>query len=902
MANLTRDHIDYITKDLHYRGIVLEGAEHELLDHICSAVEQDMDKGTRFIEAYRKALQSFGYTRGLRETQKHIIENDAKFSGMLRNHLLIATRNHMKNKFFTLINVTGLATGIASCMVILLFVINELSYDRFHEKGDRIYRVYTEIKVGEVHHQMGLAAAKMHEMFLERYPEIESSVRMIYWGSRFVQRPGQPEKFREDMAWADSTFFQVFTVPVLEGDPRTALREPNTIAISRRLAYKYFPTGNALGHMLVVDDTELYKVTAVYEDLPYTSHFHFDALRSIANHSILQESNLLNGGEVAMYLLLREGTDPRQLEAKFPAFVNEHVAPELAVAMQGDFTMDNFLAAGNKWQYWLTPLTDLHLYPGMDGDFEPGGSTTYVYLFSAIALLILGIACVNFMNLSTARSASRAKEVGVRKVMGSLRSHLVRQFLTESFILSLISFMLAIGLAHLFLPVFNMLAQKELQLPFSSVAFYAIIAAAAIVVGIAAGLYPAFVLSSFKPAGVLKGRVAVGNKSLVRSALVVFQFSISIFLIVGAIAVQRQLEFFQSKSVGYDKSQVIIVHETAQLGKQIQAFKDEVLRSASVTAGTISGFIPVQGSEREFNTYWPEGKAPTGSDMDEMVTMHNWQVDDDYLTTMGIRLKSGRFFSKEFPSDSTGHVVLNEAAVAKFGLGENPIGKKISRFTEVNSGPLDPNSVRSWTVIGVVEDFHFQSLRDEIMPLGFFLGSSPVFVSFRFEGRDTQAVVEAVQSVWSAMLPDKEFSYSFLDENFYRMYSSERRLGTIFGVFAALAIVIACLGLFALTAFAVERRTKEIGIRKTLGASMKNIVVLLSRDYGRLIAMAFIISTPVAWYSVNKWLEGYPYRTQIGVSVYLLAGAIAGAVAVVTIAYHCVKAARTNPTTSLRSE
>ncbi|WP_276371795.1 ABC transporter permease [Chryseolinea sp. H1M3-3] len=904
MAELTKANIDYIIKDLHYRGIVLEDFDDEIIDHVCSAVEEQMHSGKKFVDAYHAALRSFGNTDGLQDAQKQVIHIRTKSSPMLKSYFLLALRNHLRNKFYTAINVAGLAIGIASCLIIMLFVKHETAYDSFNVKAERIYRVNTELRFGAVHKRLALAGAQLNDLFLQNYPEIESAVRLWDWGPRYVRRPEVHERVYEDVVWADSTLFMVFTIPLLEGDARSALTEPNTVAISSTMAKKYFPEGNAVGKSLIIDEDVNTRVTAVFEDLPGNSHFHFDMFRSIVELPEAKNMSLIGGGWMNLYLLLREGADPHLLEAKFPTFIEKYVGPQLADALQGDFTMDKFKSQGNSWSYWLTPLRDIHLHSDLEGELDANGNITYVYLFAAIALFILIVACINFMNLSTARSANRAREVGIRKVMGSLRTHLVRQFLTESFVLSFVAFVLAVGIAWLSLPVFNDLALKQLSLPFSEPYFYLAMVIALVIVGFCAGLYPSFFLSSFKPVNVLKGKLALGTKSgIVRSSLVVFQFVISIFLLVGTIAIQKQLHYVQDTKIGFKKDQVLVVRQAGFLKNHIQAFKDEALQNSFITAGTITGYLPVDGTWRNNNTYWPEGRIPTGEDVEDMVSMQGWHVDYDYVTTLGMSIKAGRNFSPEFLSDSTESVVLNESAVEKFELGPNPLGKKISSFTgERPDGSPDPNSVKSWTVIGVVKDFHFANMRENIAPLGLFLQRSDGYVAFRFESKSTQAVLNKIETLWKKFAPGNAFEYTFLDEDYGKMYDAEKRLATIFGVFAGLAIIIACLGLFALAAFTAEQRTKEIGIRKTLGASVNSIVFLLSREYGKLVLIAFVVSTPVAWYGVQWWLQSYSYRATIGFSVYALAGGTALLIALLTIGYQCIRAAMMNPARSLRSE
>ena len=819
---------------------------------------------------------------------------------MIKNYMKIAIRNLAKHRFYSLINITGLAVGVASCLVIVLFVINELSYDRYNTKANRIYRVNGEIKFGGNHWKLAVAPAPMAEAILNDYPEVESAVRFRSRGTYLVKRSESADNFKEqNVIWADSTFFKIFTVPLLQGNPGSALKDPNTVAISRKAAEKYFPKGDVLGQSLIMDNTLNVKVTAVFENIPEASHFHYDIIISMAGLDEAKSHQFLSNN-FNTYLLLKKGTDATALSVKLEGLVIKYIGPEAARALGGEFTMEKFRIAGNIMEYTLMPLTDIHLYSDLTAEVEPNSDITYVYLFSAIALFILVIACINFMNLSTARSANRAKEVGLRKVMGSLRSHLVRQFLMESIVLCFFSFLIALLLAYMVLPAFNDLAVKRLVLPWNETSFYVILVLTAMVIGVLAGIYPSFFLSAFKPVNVLKGNLALGMKSgFIRSTLVVFQFVISIFLVVGTITVNRQLDFIQNKKLGFKKDQILVVNDAYALRGKLQPFKDEVMKNNLIRSGTISGFLPVSGTWRNDNTFWPEGVQPT---QENMVGLQNWSVDIDYVKTLEMKIKSGRDFSAEFPSDSLA-IIMNEAAVKQFNFGEAAIGKRISTFTGTKpDGTPDPNQVKSWTVIGVVEDFHFESLKQNISPLLLFMGKSDGMISFRFEAKNTQDVIKAVEKSWKALAPGQPFQYSFLDQDFGRMYASEQKLGKIFALFAVLAIVIACLGLFALTAFTAEQRTKEIGIRKVLGASVAGIIMLLSKEFGKLMVIAFIIATPVAWFAVDWWLRNYTYKVEVGIFVYLLAGAFAFVIAWLTMGYQSFKAATSNPVNSLRSE
>jgi putative ABC transport system permease protein len=896
MAQLSNEHIDYILKDLSYRGVVLDGFQEEVVDHMCSLTEKEMDHGKRFIDAYHEALRRFGHTQGLRKTQKQIILSENKTTNlMLRNYFTIAFRNLNKHRFYTLINVAGLAIGIASCLIITLYIAYELSYDKHFANADRIYRVDSEIMFNGNHHMLAVMPPPAAAAFQNDFPEVEASGHFRNWGWRRIKRT--TENIKEQYTiYGSHGLLKVFGIPLLQGNPANALTEPNTMIICRSKAEQYFPGESPLGQTLIVDNTHNYKVTGVYEDLPVNTHFRVDFIFSMEG---LQESKADNwlSNNFNTYILLKEGATAKNLAEKFPKMVETYVGPQVQAVFGKDFTLKKFRESGNKLVYTLMPLLDIHLHSDLTAELGANSDITYVYLFGAIAFFILAIACINFMNLSTARSANRAKEVGVRKVLGSLRSHLIRQFLMESTMLSVFSFLLAIGLAYLLLPSFNTLAQRSLVMPFDQLAFTGSIVVAALAIGLLAGLYPSLFLSAFKPVNVLKGKLALGMKSgAVRSSLVVFQFMISIFLVVGTITVQKQLSFIQGKKLGFKKDQVIVLHNTELLDKQQEAFKNELLKSPMISHVSASGYLPISGWGRSNTTFWPEGSQPS---QENMISMQYWFVDHDYIPTLDMEIKLGRNFSKEFPSDSSA-IILNESALKRFGF-KDPIGEKITTF-DYNNGTLNSEKASTFTVVGVVADFHFESLKENITPLCFQLGQSGWSMPIRFESTSTSEVIKHVEENWKKVAPGQPFEYTFLDDAFGKMYASEQRLGSIFGIFASLAIVIACLGLFALTAFTAEQRTKEIGIRKVMGASVSSIVLLLSKEFGKLIIVAFLLAAPLSWFAVRSWLENYTYKTEIGIAVYLLAGIAAFLVAWLTMGYQAIKAARSNPVSSLRSE
>jgi len=896
---LTNEHISYIIKDLNYRGIVATEIQDELIDHVCSAIETKMVQGIKFIDAYHQVLKTFGSTSGLRETQRQtLLSENQKPKIMVRNYITIALRNLMKHRFYTIINVAGLAIGIASCLIIMLYIGFELSYDRHFPNADRIYRVDSEILFNGNHFNLAVMPAPAADAFKAEFPEVEASVRFRQSGWRRVKtlKEGAESIKEQYTLYGSNGIFETFGIPLLKGNAANALTEPNTLVMSRSKAEQYFPNSEALGQTVIIDNREHYKITGVFEDFPANTHFKMDFIFSMEGLEESKADNWLSNN-FNTYIRLREGASAADLDAKFPKMVDTHIGPQVKAVFGADFTMEKFKESGNKIVYRLMPVADIHLHSDLTAEFGANSDVTYVYLFGAVAFFILAIACINFMNLSTARSANRAKEVGVRKVLGSLRSHLIRQFLTESVMLSVPSFIIAIGLAYTLLPLFNTLAQRSLVIPFGNPFFLGGVLVAAILIGLMAGVYPSLFLSAFKPVNVLKGKVALGMKSgLVRSALVIFQFFISIFLVIGTITVEKQLAYIQHKNLGFNKDQVLILHNTELLAPGQLAFKNELRKLPAITNVSASGYLPIADWGRNNTTFWPQGSQPT---QDNMISLQWWTVDNDYVPTLDMKIVQGRNFSPDFPSDSSS-MILNETALKRFGF-KDPIGQKITTFA-YNNGVIDNDKLQTYTIVGVIKDFHFESLKQNITPLCLQLGKSGWSMLIRFGAQDTKEVIAEVEKKWKTALPGYPFEYTFLDDAFGRMYASEQRLGSIFGIFATLAIVIACLGLFALTSFTAEQRTKEIGIRKVLGASVSGIVILLSKEFGKLILIAFVLAAPVAWFAVDWWLKSYMFKVEIGLLVYVLSGALAFAIAWITMGFQSIKAATTNPVQSLRSE
>lgn len=811
---------------------------------------------------------------------------------MLKNYFTIAWRNLVRNRVFSAINITGLAIGLASCMLISLYVIDELSFDRFHEKSGRIVRATFKGTmaggiINESHAMPPTAGALKAD-----YPEVLEATRLRQSGKPLVLHNNRIYN-DEKLAFVDSNFFSVFTLPFIQGNPRTALLEPNTIVLSETAARKYFGKTDVTGQIITFKDwNKTLRVTGVMKDIPSNSHFRFDLLGSMATLDEARSTSWLTS-EFFTYLVLPEGYDYKKLEAKLPATVDKYISPQLKQSM--GVTMAEFRKQGNNLELRLQPLTDIHLHSDFQYDLDVNGDMTYVYIFGAVAVMMLLIACINFMNLSTAGSSRRAREVGVRKVMGSEKSELVRQFLIESILLTSIAMVLAILFAMIGLPVFNELSGKNLSLQWDAVP--GLIPATlgfGLLVGILAGSYPAFFLSSFKPIAVLKGGAAAirlsssGRSINLRSGLVVFQFAMSIVLIVGTTVVFQQLQFIRNKKLGYNKDQVIVV-PVWSLGKNVEAFREALTKDSRVERVSLSGYVPAGPSDNNNFTVNPDGKT------DRMVKTLRYDVDYDYIPTLGMTIARGRNFSREYGTDSAG-IIINETAVKTFGwTPENAMNRLITRND--NDGKKT-----AFRVIGIVKDFHFRSMHEQIGPLVMTLSSGWGWMMVKTRSRDVSPLLAAMKSNWNGFQSDMPFSYTFLDERFNETYKAEQKTGQILATFAGLTIFVACLGLFGLATFTAEQRTKEIGVRKVLGASVAGIIALLSRDFLKLVIIALLIATPAAWWLMDRWLQEFAYKVDVSWWIFALAGVLAVAVALCTISYQSVKAALMNPVQSLRSE
>ena len=792
---------------------------------------------------------------------------------MIKNFIKTAFRSLLKNKDFTFINVFGLALGLATCLLIVFYVFDELSYDRYNTKYERIYRVNTDLKYNGVLTHFGRTSKPVAAALAREFPEVDRSARIS--GALNIRFKKNNEIIREDedntTFYCDPGIFGIFTMPMLYGNPKTALTEPGSIVITESEAKKYFNKTDVIGRTLfLVTDSTTWKITGVMRDMPSQSHFRANFLMQMSQ----VPGNDWNGlGGFSTYLLLKPGADRKRFEAKLDGFMRRHLD-----GLPG-FKYEQFAKHGNYLRLNLMPLKDIHLHSNLQWQLGAGGNIQYIYIFSAIALFILLLACVNFMNLSTARSANRAREVGVRKVLGSSRKYLIGQFLSESIMVTLAAAIIALLAAWALLPLFNQVSGKQLAITAQTFtrllpSLFIII----VVVGVLAGSYPAFFLSAFQPIAVLKGKLSAGFKGgALRGFLVVFQFAISIFLIIGTFVIYNQLNYIQNKDLGYNRNQVLIVKNMTAIGDP-KILKREIKQLPGVVEATLTSFLPTNSGA--LNNL-------VSNDKDKDFFTAFWPVDEDYLQTMGMKLVKGRNFSREFSTD-TAAVIINEAAAAIFGYNKDPLNKMLSK---------------KYHVIGVVKDFNFTSLRDNIGPLVMQMADDwHASLSIRVSTYNLPALLAHIRDTWKSLAPNEQFEYSFMDDDFNALYSNEQRMGKLFVIFTTLAIIIACLGLFGLAAYAAEQRNREIGIRKVLGAGVSTLVTLLSKDFIKLVLIAIVVAMPLAWWAMQKWLQGFAYRDNI--HWWFFASTALGAViiAFVTISFQSFKAASASLVDSLRSE
>ena len=803
---------------------------------------------------------------------------------MFKNYLKTAWRNIRKNKLFSFINILGLSIGIATCFVIMLYVQDELSYDRFNKNADNIVRIFFHANMDGGKIDEGGVMAPVANAVKKDFPEVQDATRLVQFGLPKIQY--KDKTFKDDrFALVDANFFSIFTLPMIEGDAKTALQQPHTIVLTKTTAEKYFGTEDAIGKTLAFNNnTELYKVTGVINDVPSNSHFHFDMFGSLESWDQAKSDSWMQG-QFYTYLLLKPGTDYAKLQSKLPAMVTKYMGPQIQQSM--GMSLEQFRTKGNELGFRLQPLTSIHLNPLTTTELEPSGNESYVYIFGAIAVFMLLVACINFINLSTASASKRAKEVGVRKVAGSGKLQLISQFLSESMLITLFALIIALAMVQLALPLFNNISGKQLSFDIKPIlAFLAL----GLLVGIIAGIYPAFYLSSFKPIAVLKGKLTSNNKSFgLRSGLVVLQFFISVGLIISTIVVYQQMKFIQNKKLGYDKEQLLTIPNSWALGKNEQVYKQQLLKDPRIVNATASWYKPAGPTNYNNSMIYPQGHDK------EVLTAVGYHIDEQYIPTMGMQMAAGRNFSPAFPTDSLG-MIINESAARSLGWNTyTAVGKTI---VGVNS---DRGSNMPFHVVGVVKDFNYKSLHEPIAPLVMLLQPEGGLI-FKIKTTDVAGLLSTMKKQWDSYLTDEPFTYTFMDDLYDKTYSAEQKTGTILNIFSVLIIFVACLGLFGLATYTAEQRTKEIGIRKVLGASVSQVTQMLSTDFIKLVLIASLIAFPAAWWAMNKWLQSFAYRINISWWVFVVAGVAALMIALFTVSFQAIKAAIANPVKSLRTE
>ena len=864
----------------------LQGDLHELYQ---SRLEQNGKFKADLLYYFDVAdsCRPFAFTRKSKSKNSNTI-------AMFNNYLKVAWRNLFKHGMYSAIKIGGFAIGITAFLLIALFVRDEVSYDAYYEHQDRIFRV---LNVSEDPNEPGRWPAfppQAAQVIRDQFPEVELVGRLLpyngWWdaGDNQFRREDQKQNtYEEGFAYLDNEVLEILEIPMVYGQRKQALAQPYSLVISKTKAEKYFPNQDPVGKTVILNDDEEtpYLIGGVMEDFPSNSHLQFDFFITLTAREFWPgEQTDWCCWNYNPYVRLKPGADPAELEEKLVVLMDDYILPSRRERGRADAD-----EMAEYHSFGLQPVSDIHLKSADVYDPVTRGDIRIVWLFVAIAGFVLALACINFINLSTAKSANRAKEVGMRKVVGSGRGNLIQQFLTESLMFSTISVALGLLLTWLLLPMFNQLAEKSLTLPWEVWWLAPLIIGFILVIGLLAGLYPSFYLSAFRPIEVLKGSLSRGSKSSkLRSGMVIFQFTTSIVLIVGALVVQRQMDFILNKKLGFDKDQVVMIQGINTLGERIPVFKEEILKLANVQNAAVSDFLPITGTSRNGNSFWIEGRDK----IDKGVSGQRWDVDKDYIATMGMKLIEGRDFTDNTSDNNA--IIINQSMVKELGLKE-PLG------TRMFNGD-------SWIVIGVIEDFHFESMKKDIEPLtlvrnsGSFDAAFGSVMSVKINDDDILATMEVITSKWDDLMPDQHIRYDFLDESFARMYEDVERTGNVFTAFSILAIIVACLGLFGLSAFMVEQRSKEISIRKVLGASLQEIFKLLTLNFAKMVMVSLVVAVPLGYYLMQQWLADYKYSIPIGWDVFVIAGFTVLVIAMVTVSYESVKAAVVNPTKGLRSE
>ncbi len=835
-----------------------------------------------------------GFTRSL------INVKNSNTITMFKNNLKISWRSLKSQPFFTFLNTFGLAIGMAGGLLVTLFIHDELSFDKMFSDSEHIYRVNIDNKIGGEINKFAAVSGPLAEVMKRDYPHLEGVTRFRNTDSKLIRHVDAQQNVKEDhVVGADPAFFDMFGLDLILGDKNTALNEAKSLVMTRTAAEKHFDLNDALGKQMLLDNDEVYLVTGIIEDFPQNSLLRdHGILVSIASFAD-QNSPAWNNWNFPTFVKLSPGASIPHFQEYLGTVKDRYLIP-WAVSTYPGLTIESLKEQDAKTDNYMifdaTALTDIHLYsPNLSGEFSLNGDVQNIYILSFIGIFLLLLASVNFMNLSTAKSLKRSKEVGIRKTLGSHRSSLVKQFLTEATLISMLSLVLAIAMALIAMPYFNALSGKAINIPFDQPGFWLILFSAVLLLGLFSGSYPAFLMSKFSP---LKGLRGGGEKSVggarTRNLLVIVQFGVSVFLIVSTMVVYQQLKFIQGKDLGFQKDQILVLNDVGAAGDQLQTLKTEVSRLSNVEKVSLSSFLPTP-SDRSGTTYFPEGKILQG---EHAIIIDQWMVDFDYASTLNLQVISGRDFNEQLTTDSSA-VLLNEAAVTMLGkTPESVLGLRITDDFRQES----EEDMLFYTVIGVVKDFHFETLRNSIDALSLIIGKDSDRMMVKLTASDFSETISEIEGIWQGLAPDQPLNFYFMDDSFNQVYETEQRLGRIFITFTTLSIFIACLGLFGLAAFNAERRSKEIGIRKVLGASISQISYKLSADFLKLVGIAIVASLPLAWYAMNRWLQNFSYRIDIPWWVFVLAALLAIGISILTVSYQSIKAASSNPVRSLRSE
>lgn len=810
---------------------------------------------------------------------------------MIKNYFKTTIRSLIKNKLFSSTNILGLAIGVAGCLLIAVFISNELSFDRFHRYSDRVFRLSRQFinSNGSMQLHLGHLAPPFGPLLANDFAEIEESTRLFQNTVSF--RKDDRLLFEENAFFAEENVFEIFDIELISGDTGSVLINPGTVLLSERTAQKYFPDQDAVGQNLEAEGSMNVMVEGVFKDFPYNSHFHPDVLiafNTLRDSSIYGAENLRSNwgnNSFSTYIRLPDGYPYQDLEQQFPAFIDRHLTS--VYNLSGD------VKASDRTKLFLLPLTKIHLHSHLDSEIEENGDIRRVWIFGFIALLILLIACINYMNLSTAQASTRAKEIGVRKVVGAKRGEVARQFLVESIFVAVIACILGIAISYFLIPVVSNFLGQDLYVSTKMLTMLPLIAlGAAIVIGVLAGFYPSIVLSAFRPITILRGDSEGSGSGLLRKVLVVGQFSIATILIIATIVVFRQLHFMLNKDLGFEKEQIAYISYNDELNERYESFENQLLSHPDIIEICRSSRIP---SGRLLDSYGSAQVQIGDSLYQNDVNLKMVMVDDQFVPTYGLKLAAGRNFRQDFGEEAISSFLLNESAIRTMGFksAEEAVGTNIQY------------AGREGQIAGVINDFNFEPLHEDIIPTIFFVPSMSNnynVISLKISTRSSGGAINHLENTWKTFLPRIPFEYQFLDDRFAQLYEAEQRQANVFIGFALIAIFIACMGLFGLATFVARRRIKEIGIRKVLGASTSGLVGLLSKDFLKLVFIALLIASPLSWYLMNKWLDNFAYRINIDWWIFLIAGVLAVGVAFLTISYQSIKSALANPVYSLKEE